>query len=111
VLSRAAAGAITGDNLGYWVGRRLGRALLRRYGRYIRIDEKRLRLGQYLFVRYGGAVVFFRRFLAVLGALAAVLAGANRMPWGRFFFFNAAESVGRRFLASAPICSDRALIC
>jgi membrane protein DedA with SNARE-associated domain len=38
-------------------------------------------------------VVFFGRFFAVLGALAAVLADANRMPWGRFFFFNAAGGI------------------
>jgi membrane protein DedA with SNARE-associated domain len=53
----AAAAAITGDNLGYWVGRRLGRPLLRRYGRYIHIDVERLRLGQYLFARYGAAAL------------------------------------------------------
>ena len=93
VVLAAAAGAITGDNLGYWVGRRLGRPLLRRYGRYIHIDEERLRLGQYLFARYGAAVVFFGRFIAVLRAFAALLAGANHMPWGRFFFFNAAGGI------------------
>ena len=81
VVLAAAAGAITGDNLGYWVGRRLGRPLLRRYGRYIHIDEERLRLGQYLFARYGAAVVFFGRFIAVLRAFAALLAGANHIAY------------------------------
>src|ERR1700722_12358326 len=36
----------------------------------------------------GNAVVFFRRFIAVLRMPAALLAGANCMPAGRFFFFN-----------------------
>jgi hypothetical protein len=36
----------------------------------------------------GNAVVFFRRLIAVLRMFAALLAGANCMPAGRFFFFN-----------------------
>jgi membrane protein DedA with SNARE-associated domain len=70
------------------VGRRFGMPLLREYGRYIRLDENRLLIGRYLFFRYGNAVVFFGRFIAVLRMFAALLAGANSMPAGRFFFFN-----------------------
>jgi membrane protein DedA with SNARE-associated domain len=88
VVLAAAAGAIVGDGIGYMVGRRLGLPLLRRYGRYIRLDEDRLLIGRYLFFQYGNAVVFFGRFIAVLRMFAALLAGANSMPAGRFFFFN-----------------------
>src|ERR1700682_4576366 len=88
VVAAAAAGAIVGDAIGYTVGRRFGMSLLRKYGRYIRLDENRLLIGRYLFSRYGNAVVFFGRFVAVLRMFAALLAGANRMPAGRFFFFN-----------------------
>jgi membrane protein DedA with SNARE-associated domain len=93
VIAAAAAGAILGDNLGFWVGREGGYRLLRRYGRYIRLDERRLKLGQYLFLRHGGKVVFFGRFVAVLRAWAAFLAGTNRMPWDRFLVFNAAGGI------------------
>src|SRR5437870_12328438 len=89
VIVAAASGAILGDNLGFWIGREGGYRLLRRYGRYIRLEERRLKLGQYLFLRHGGKVVFFGRFVAVLRAWAAFLAGTNRMPWPRFLFFNA----------------------
>jgi membrane protein DedA with SNARE-associated domain len=88
VVLAAAAGAIVGDGIGYMVGRRLGLPFLRRYGRYIRLDQDRLLIGRYLFLRYGNAVVFFGRFIAVLRMFAALLAGANSMPAGRFFFFN-----------------------
>jgi membrane protein DedA with SNARE-associated domain len=84
----AAAGAIVGDGIGYTVGRRLGMPLLRKCGRHIRLDENRLLIGRYLFFRYGNVVVFFGRFIAVLRMFAALLAGANGMPAGRFFFFN-----------------------
>src|ERR1700720_4066096 len=93
VVLAAATGAIVGDGLGYMVGRRLGLPFLRRYGRYIRLDEDRLLIGRYLFSRYGNAVVFFGRFIAVLRMFAAFLAGANSMPARRFFFFNIAGGV------------------
>lgn len=93
VIAAAAAGAILGDNAGYWVGREAGYRLLRRFGRYIRLDERRLKLGQYLFLRHGGKVVFFGRFVAVLRAWAAFLAGVNRMPWSRFLVFNTAGGI------------------
>src|ERR1700730_14777972 len=81
VIIAAASGAILGDNIGYWVGREGGYRLLRRYGHYLRLDERKVKLGQYLFRTHGGKVVFFGRFIAVLRALAAFLAGTNRMPW------------------------------
>ncbi len=93
VIAAAAAGAILGDNIGFWVGREGGYRLLRRYGRYIHLDERRLKLGQYLFLRHGGKMVFFGRFVAVLRAWAAFLAGTNRMPWPRFLVANAAGGI------------------
>jgi membrane protein DedA with SNARE-associated domain len=88
VVLAAAAGAIVGDGIGYIIGRRFGSPFLRRYGRYVHLDEDRLLIGRYLFFQYGSAVVFFGRFIAVLRMFAALLAGANSMPAGRFFFFN-----------------------
>jgi membrane protein DedA with SNARE-associated domain len=88
VVLAAAAGAMVGDGVGYLVGRRFGSPFLRRYGHYVRLGEDRLLIGRYLFLKYGSAVVFFGRFIAVLRMFAALLAGANGMPAARFFFFN-----------------------
>src|SRR5271156_1614571 len=93
VIGAAAAGAIIGDNCGYWVGREFGFPLVYRYGRYVRLDERRLKLGQYLFMKHGGKIVFFGRFVAVLRAFAAFLAGVNRFNWEEFFLFNAAGGI------------------
>ena len=93
IVFAAAGGAVAGDNLGYMVGRRLGFPMLLRHGRKVGLTDGRLKLGQYLFGRYGGAIVFFGRFVAVLRAAAAVLAGANCMPWRRFLVFNAAGGI------------------
>jgi membrane protein DedA with SNARE-associated domain len=93
IIACAAAGAIIGDNIGFWVGREFGLGLLIRHGGRIGLDEDKLKLGQYLFLRFGGAIVFFGRFVAVLRAFAAVLAGVNNLaPW-RFFLYNAAGGI------------------
>ena len=47
----------------------------------------------YLFARYGGAVVFFGRFVSILRAYAAFFAGTARMPWRQFIAYNAAGGV------------------
>jgi membrane protein DedA with SNARE-associated domain len=93
VIVAAAIGAIVGDNLGYLLGRRFGYSLLRRYGHLVRIDARRIKLGQYIFARHGGKVVFFGRFVAGLRAVAALLAGINCMDWRRFLVFNASGGV------------------
>jgi membrane protein DedA with SNARE-associated domain len=93
VITAAASGAILGDNLGFWIGRTAGYRFLRRYGHYIRLDERKLKLGHYLFLKHGGKVVFFGRFVAVLRAWAAFLAGTNRMSWPTFLLCNASGAV------------------
>ena len=93
VVAVAAAGAIVGDNVGYLVGRVGGWRLLRRYGHYVRIDERKLKLGRYLFMRHGGKVVFFGRFVGILRTYSAALAGANHMRFRRFLAFNASGGV------------------
>lgn len=93
VIAAASGGAIAGDNAGFWIGRSLGYRLLHRFGRYIGLSDRRIMLGQYLFTRYGGALVLMGRFIALLRTLAPFVAGANRMPWRRFAPFNAAGGV------------------
>lgn len=93
VVAIAATAAILGDNAGYWVGRRWGLPLLLRKGHLIGLDHGRLKLGQYLFRRHGGKIVFFGRFTAMLRAYAAVLAGVNKLDARRFFAFNALGGV------------------
>lgn len=89
IVLSAAVGAIMGDNFGYLIGQRLGRPLLERYGPKVYLTVERQRLGQYLFLRYGGFVVFAGRFVAFMRTFVALLAGANRMHWTRFLFWNA----------------------
>jgi membrane protein DedA with SNARE-associated domain len=90
----AAAGAICGDQIGYFIGRWIGGPVLSRWGAKIGLTDDRLALGRFLFHRYGGPTVFLGRFVAVLRTFAAVLAGANRMAWHRFLLWNALGGIG-----------------
>lgn len=109
VIAVAAAAAVTGDTAGYWIGRTLGFRLLARYGRHVGISEARLKVGRHLFSRHGGKIVFFGRFVALLRVLAALLAGANHMPWPRFFVMNAAGGLcwAAAFATAAYVFGDR----
>jgi membrane protein DedA with SNARE-associated domain len=90
----AAAAAIIGDNIGFWIGDKGGYRLARRYGNKVRLDEHKLKIARYLFDRYGGKVVFFGRFVSILRTYAAFLAGVSRMRWRRFLPANAAGGIG-----------------
>jgi membrane protein DedA with SNARE-associated domain len=90
VIVLAAAGAIVGDNLGYWlIGRLGGRALFQRNRWLKRWSESVIPRAETLMRRHGAKTVFFGRFVAILRFTAAWVAGLGRMPWWRFLFWNA----------------------
>ena len=93
VVGVAAFAAVIGDNLGYLIGRSIGLRLIVRHGWYVGLHERRLKVGQYLFLRHGGKIVFFGRFVAFLRTFAALLAGANLMRWPHFLLMNALGGV------------------
>jgi membrane protein DedA with SNARE-associated domain len=90
VILAAATGGIAGDAAGYWIGREGGLAVVRRYGKVLRVNERTLERAQEFFQRHGGKTVFFGRFVSLLRMWAAVLAGVSRMPYGRFALYNVA---------------------
>jgi membrane protein DedA with SNARE-associated domain len=90
VILVAATAAIAGDTVGYWLGRRGGRAFLMRDGFLADHRRHAVERADRFFARYGTATVFFGRWLPGVRVVAAVMAGATRMPWKRFAVANAA---------------------
>jgi membrane protein DedA with SNARE-associated domain len=88
VMGAAAGGAILGDNLGYWVGRRAGWGLLLRAGRLLGRTPEQMETLRERFLRHAGKSVLLGRFVAVLRVLAGPIAGAVHMPYRRFLLFN-----------------------
>jgi len=91
-LISAIAAAITGDSVGYEVGKHLGpRIKENSFGRFV--GEKRWKLAQAIFDRYHGGAIFFGRAQALLRALVPALAGMNRVPYRQFIKWNAAGGI------------------
>ena len=89
VLVAAVAGAIVGDSIGYWVGKRYGEWILRRLPNRV-IDDEKIERAEHTVRRYGGRAVFVGRFTAALRALVPGTAGMSGVHYGRFLVWNAA---------------------
>lgn len=89
VIAIAVASAIIGDNIAYFIGRRVGREVLSRPGPFHRRRSQLLVAGDRFFDKHGSKAVFLGRWVALLRVAAAWIAGINEMPFKRFFFWNA----------------------
>jgi membrane protein DedA with SNARE-associated domain len=89
VIVVAAAGAIIGDNIGFVIGRRGGRALLERPGRFYDERQRMLAIGDPFFERHGPKAVFLGRWVTGLRVWTSWLAGASDMRWPTFLVWNA----------------------
>jgi membrane protein DedA with SNARE-associated domain len=98
VILAATGASLIGRMIGYVIGAQFGYWLLLRYGSYLRVTEARIKLGRYLFLKHGAAIIIVAQFIPVLRAVAGILAGANRMPWRRFLL---ASAIGAGLWATA----------
>jgi len=89
VIVVAAAAAIIGDNIGYWIGRKGGTRLLAKWAWTRRMRDKYMPPAQRFFDRHGGKTIFLARFVAVLRVFGAWIAGITHMSWWRFLAWNA----------------------
>jgi membrane protein DedA with SNARE-associated domain len=89
VIIAAAAAAIIGDNLGYWIGRTGGRSVLTRWT----VTSRTLPWAEGFFERHGPKTIFIGRFFSILRVTAAWMAGVSRMRWWTFFLWNAAGGI------------------
>jgi len=93
VVVIAIAGAVIGDNIGFFIGRRGGRVLLDRRGPIFGLTHARLAQFDAFFARHGAKTVFIARFVTGLRVVGAVMAGASTLPWSRFLLFNVAGAL------------------
>jgi membrane-associated protein len=105
VMGAAVLGAVTGDNVGYALGARLGPAL---FSRAAGRAAPRLAKAAAFVRRFGGAAVLLGRWAAFLRALVPSVAGASGLPYRRFVAYNVAGGAiwgvavtGVGFLAAA----------
>ena len=89
VIAVAAAAAILGDNVGFALGRRLGRRVLTAPGPLLHHRRRVVAVGEPFFDRHGPKAVFLGRWVTGLRITAAWMAGVTRMSWPTFLFWNA----------------------
>ena len=80
--------AVTGDNIGFAIGRFGGRRLVERYGRYILLTPERLDKATDFFERRGAGIIVVARFIEGLRQANGIIAGTTGMHWARFLAFN-----------------------
>jgi len=88
VVIAAFVASVLGDNIGYLIGRRLGRDALLRYGGRFGVTEKAMAKAEAITARWGPLMVVAARFVVVLRQLNGLVAGTTGMPWPRFFAAN-----------------------
>ena len=93
VAAVAVIGAVIGDNVGYWIGRRFGRGFLERHGRKVFVTPERIEAAERFYARHGGKTVFFGRFVPVVRSVGFIVAGVSNMPWKRFLVYDIAGAV------------------
>ena len=91
VLIGAVAGAVLGDSISYWIGRRFGGGIARLWP--FSRDPELLPRGIAFFERYGWISVFIGRFLGPIRAIIPLAAGIMHMPRGRFWFANVTSAL------------------
>jgi membrane-associated protein len=105
-----------GDNVNYWVGHKLGRRVFREDARILKLSY--LQRTEAFYAKYGGRAVVFARFIPIVRTYAPFVAGASRMPYGRFLAFRAGGSLvwitmflfGGYYFGNIPAVKDNFLV-
>jgi membrane-associated protein len=79
--------AVLGDNVGYWFGRKVGPPLFKR-PQSLLFRPKNLQAAQAFYDKHGGKTITIARFVPFIRTFVPIVAGAVRMEWRRFTFFN-----------------------
>ncbi len=90
VIGFAAFGAILGDNVAYFLGKKYGRSVL---SRITHLNEEKLAHSEAFFERHGAKTIFIARFIPIVRMVAAYLAGINRMKPSIFMSYNIAGGI------------------
>jgi len=87
LLGAASACAVIGDQVGYWIGRKAGRALYSRPDSMF-FKRRHLERAHAFYEKYGGKTIVLARFVPIIRTFAPPVAGAAEMNYRRFVFYN-----------------------
>lgn len=87
VIVAAVAGNLVFGWILYGLGRKMGRDLLFRYGKYVMIRPQDVGKAEIWWDKHGEAATFFSRLIPVVRTLISLPAGIARMPFGKFTLY------------------------
>jgi membrane protein DedA with SNARE-associated domain len=87
VIAVALAGELTGQSIGYAVGRFGGRPFVDKFGKYVRFHHAELERVDAFFARWGSFAIFICRFVPFIRGIMGVPAGIAEMPLAHFYFW------------------------
>jgi membrane-associated protein len=78
--------AISGDQVNYMIGHKVGRKIYTIESRWIKQDH--LKLAQQFFIDHGGKSIVLARFMPIIRTFVPFVAGVSHMPYRHFVRFN-----------------------
>ncbi|MDI4644478.1 bifunctional DedA family/phosphatase PAP2 family protein [Cohnella hashimotonis] len=83
----AGTGVLTGVTLSYWIGYRLGRPFIVRYGHRVHLTEARIDKLTLWFEKYGDKLLFVAYFIPGVRHITGYFCGVTRMPFRRYALY------------------------
>lgn len=99
------AAALIGDNVNYWLGRKLGPAVFTRENSKL-LNKHHLTNAQSFYEKYGSKTIILARFVPIIRTFAPFVAGIGKMNYGRFLLFSV---IGAAAWVSACLCAGNYL--
>jgi membrane protein DedA with SNARE-associated domain len=100
VIFFSTLGSIIGSVISYYIGAWGGRPILKKYGKYLLLNNHHLELTEKFFKARGEITIFICRFIPVVRHLISIPAGIGKMNLPRFLVFTAiGAGIWNAFLA------------
>lgn len=93
LLLLISAGAVLGDSVGYWFGKKTGTRIFRREDSLFFHKDNILRAKSF-YEKHGGKTIVLARFFPMIRTFAPIVAGVGEMDYPRFLFFNIFGGIG-----------------
>jgi membrane protein DedA with SNARE-associated domain len=93
IIVAGTLGNLIGSILLYYVGLKGGRPALMRYGKYLLVSEREIKIAENWFRKFGSKVIFFSRMLPIVRTFVSLPAGAAKMDIKKFSFYTLVGSV------------------
>ena len=90
IVLAATLGSIIGSLISYYIGAYGGRPFVRKFGKYVLLNEHDLENTERFFAKYGDKTIFISRFIPVIRHLISIPAGVGRMNIWKFLIYTIA---------------------